>query len=294
MNTANRFLIISMCSSLLLGCANKNPTNPQDPYETLNRNIFKINTCLDKVILRPTAVVYNNLVAPPIQHGISNTLNNLVEPTTMVNDLLQGKFNFALIDMTRMLVNSTLGLGGLIDVAKHTGLPYHSNDFGKTFAYWSANKKSAYLMLPFLGPSTIRDTIGLPFAAGTNPLFYFNNNLVTYVPFAVYYVNTRAQLLTLDPMLNDAFDPYAAVRDAYLQRRNQQVIANAEQPDYCRYNPPQDETTFSQDAATANTSTVQPEPTDDFSIDEKTTQSAPEPVKNPQTAENDIFIPFPQ
>lgn len=237
---------LALCSLTLIGCTSKKPLTPQDPYEPLNRQMFKINTCLDKTVLRPAAIAYNHLIPSPIQQGVSNAFNNLLGPEAIVNDLLQGKPKYAVVDFLRTLLNSTLGILGVIDVAKHMGLPVHSNDFGKTFAVWSANKKSAYLMIPFFGPSTLRDAIGLPLAATTNPLFYFQSNVITYVPFAVYYVNLRAELLPLDKLIEDSFDPYAAVRDAYLQRRNEAVIANAATPDYSRHNPGEGEKPLTQ------------------------------------------------
>src|SRR3990167_1987410 len=271
MNNLTHMLMLAFAASSLLGCANTKPTDPRDPFETFNRGMFKFNRCLDKTVLKPTAVVYNNIVAPPIQKGVSNAFNNLLEPTVMVNDLLQGKINYAFIDLTRMIINTTFGLVGLIDVAKHVGLPYHSNDFGRTFAHWSAKKDSAYLMLPFFGPSTIRDTVGLPFAAATNPLFYFKSNVITYVPFAVSYVNVRAQLLPLDKMIDESFDPYAAIRDAYLQHRRQQIDANDAQGDYSRHHPLQEEETPSDTSSQDNVNhSNDPPPEDDFSFDDKT------------------------
>lgn len=274
MNITVRLLTATLMGSLLAGCSHKQATDPRDPYEAFNRQVFKVNHCLDRTVLRPAAVVYNNLVAPPIQQGVSNAFDNLLEPEIMVNDLLQAKLNFALIDMTRMLINTILGFGGIIDVAKHIGLPYHSNDFGKTFAYWSANKQSAYVMLPFWGPSTIRDALGLPFAAATNPLFYFKSDIITYVPFTLSYVNLRAQLLPLDKLVDEAFDPYAAVRDAYLQHRNAQIAANDMQADYCRYRPAQDERTFRQEVTEGNLNSLTP-PEKEFSFDDKTTRTMP-------------------
>ena len=225
--------LLGTASLALSGCAHVKTSNPIDPYEKVNRQLYKVNACLDKTVMRPAAIVYNNIIPSPIQQGVSNAFNNLLGPEAIINDLLQGRPGYAFLDFLRTIVNTTLGLGGILDVAKHFNLPTHSNDFGKTFAVWTHQTQSAYLMVPFFGPSTTRDIWGLPLAAAVNPLFYINNNVVTYLPFGLYYVNLRAQLLPLDKLIDQSYDPYIAVRDAFLARRNAAVIANNQAGDYC-------------------------------------------------------------
>ena len=220
-----------LCASLLYGCA-KNPVNPQDPYENFNRNMFKFNTCLDKILYRPVAKVYNFVTPKPIQDGVTRVFNNVEESTSFTNDFLQGKFRYALIDVTRFVVNSSIGIGGFFDVASHAGLPRHPNDFGKTFAYYSTSTLSPYIVLPFLGPSTMRDAFAIPANAATTWIVYINDRPLKYALGLIYYVNLRSSLLPMDKLMYEAFDPYAALRDAYLQHRNALVLQNAREGDY--------------------------------------------------------------
>lgn len=263
-----RTACLTLTPLLLSACAHGPNANPQDPYEPFNRQMFKINYSLDRTVMRPSAVIYNSLVPPPIQQGVSNAFNNLLGPEAIINDILQGRPGYALLDFLRTVVNSTIGVAGIFDVAKHMGLPTHGNDFGKTYALWRHRNESPYLMVPFFGPSTARDTVGLFLAAGTNPLFYINNNVVTYLPFALYYINLRAQLLPLDKLVDQSFDPYSAVRDAYLQRRNAAVAANTSAGDYCsRRGLPAEQPLSHYVAQGANIATTDNDALDDFSLD---------------------------
>lgn len=268
MNALLRCTSLITSSLLLSACAHGPNANPQDPYEPFNRQMFKINYSLDRTVMRPAAVVYDSLIAPPIQQGVSNAFTNLLGPEAIINDLLQGRPGYALLDFLRTVVNSTIGVAGVFDVAKHMGLPTHRNDFGKTYAVWTHNNCSPYLMIPFFGPSTSRDAVGLALAAGTNPLFYINNNVVTYLPFGLYYVNLRAQLLPLDKLVDSSFDPYIAVRDAYLQRRNAAVAANTGAGDYCsRRGTPVEQPITSYVAQGANMPASTNDALDDFNLD---------------------------
>lgn len=275
MNALLRTTTLCLSAALVSACAHGPNANPQDPYEPFNRQMFKINYSLDRTVMRPAAVVYNSLVPSPFQQGVSNAFNNLLGPEAIITDLLQGRPGYALLDFLRTVVNTTIGVGGLFDVAKHMGLPVHGNDFGKTYAVWRNRVESPYVMIPFFGPSTSRDAIGLVLAAGTNPLFYINNNVVTYLPFGLYYVNLRAQLLPLDKLVDQSFDPYAAVRDAYLQRRNAAVAANLSAGDYCsRHGAPVEQPLNSYVAQGANMNASDNDALDDFSLDAQPANSA--------------------
>ncbi len=200
--------------------AHKKPKK-EDPLQTYNRSMYKVNTSLDRYALKPAAKVYNKVLPHPIKQGIANFFNNLNMVPTIVNDVLQGHIYQASSDGWRFLVNSTIGLGGFIDVAKQIGLKPNHEDFGLTLASWGYTK-SAYLVLPFLGPSTVRDALALP-------VNFFMFSAWSFIsPFAVKagmigmdVVNQRAELLQYDNVFTQAaFDPYAFERNAYLQRRN--------------------------------------------------------------------------
>lgn len=213
----------------LSGCIrHPDPTNPQDPFEGFNRAMFAFNMDIDHLIFRPISTVYDTLVPPPLKGGVDNFFDNVGELTTIPNDVLQGKFKYALSDFMRLFINTTLGLGGLFDVASHMGLPKHYEDFGLTLAYWSGGKPSAYLVLPLLGPGTFRKAIGLGPDVATNPFTYIEPDYIKYLAWTLRGISIRAKLLDSNAVLDEAFDPYALVRSAYLQRRKQLLAENQE------------------------------------------------------------------
>lgn len=199
--------------------------NNQDPYETYNRHTFKMNRTLDKVIFKPVATVYQTVLPAPIPKGISNFFSNLNSGPTVLNDVLQLKFHQGIIDTLRFITNSTAGIGGLMDVASDIGLPKHSEDFGLTLARWGY-KNSNYIVLPILGPSTVRDTIGLPVDYETAVTAYVHPVALRNSLWGVNFTSHRANLLKVDKVINQAFDPYVSVRDAYMQFRNNQIKNN--------------------------------------------------------------------
>ncbi len=237
--------IIAAVGLLAAGCA-RTPTNPEDPYENFNRFMFALNMDVDHLVLRPTAKIYKNATPPFFQTGVNNAYNNLAELNTAPNDLFQGKINWTLIDITRFLVNSTIGIAGLFDPASHMGLPTHNNSLGLTLAYYSDNKKSPYLLLPILGPSTFRSLLSVPFAVATNPFTYYGPDYVTYGVYALGVINARANLLDTDKFVDDAFDPYAAVRNAYLTKTHDRVNRILTEGDYNRLKKPSEQENFSE------------------------------------------------
>jgi len=221
-----RLITLTFYLALLAGCAHK-PSDPSvDPYETFNRAVFAFNEDIDHLIYRPAAVLYQAIVPPPFQKGIGNFFDNIQILTTLPNDLLQGKTQFVVLDVWRFIINSTLGIAGLFDVAQHLGLPKHYNDFGMTLAYWSGKKQSPYLMIPFLGPSTFRDAFSLPFDYYMSPYPYIDSTSTRWIFLGVNYLNLRAQLLQTDKLIQESFDPYLFVRSAYLQHRHAIVTKN--------------------------------------------------------------------
>lgn len=227
-------LSISLAGSLALaGCASKG-TNPADPYESFNRRVYKFNTAFDNVFLKPPAKVYRKVLPGFVRKGVNNFYNNLDLIPTVGNDILQAQGKWAIRDTWRFVINSTLGIGGVLDVAQTFGLQPHSNDLGLTLAKWG-DKNSPYLVLPFLGPSTIRDGAGWLFQfALYSPYVYINDDAVVYSLLALRYVDLRAQLLDTERLMDEALDKYSFMRDAYLQHRNY-LIAGAEQDNGALY-----------------------------------------------------------
>jgi phospholipid-binding lipoprotein MlaA len=207
---------------LCTGCATAR--NPSDPLEPLNRKVFQFNETLDKAVTRPVAQGYQAIVPPPVRGGITNFFGNFRDVTTAVNNLLQLKVPRAASDLGRIAINSTLGILGFFDVASRLGLEKHDEDFGQTLGHWGV-QPGPYLMLPLLGPSTARDTVGLIGDYFTDPEFYlFTSSPESYIVFGVRVINLRANLLAVESVLDQAgLDRYAFLRDAYLQRRRNQV-----------------------------------------------------------------------
>jgi phospholipid-binding lipoprotein MlaA len=224
-----KILAILICITFTIittGCARK-PSNPAvDPYENFNRAIFAFNTDIDHLVYRPASKVYRAITPGFARKGVSNVFDNIGELTTMPNDLLQGKIRYIFLDFWRLVINSTFGVGGLFDVATKLGLHKHYEDFGMTLAYWSGGTRSAYLVIPLLGPSTFRTAFGLPFDAAASPWPYFNPNYIGWSAAGLKYLNIRTKLLNTDKLVDDAFDPYIFVRNAYLQHRNRQIDEN--------------------------------------------------------------------
>ncbi|KTD61270.1 MlaA family lipoprotein [Legionella spiritensis] len=208
---------------LLTACVSKG-SNPDDPYESLNRNIYKFNTAFDATMLKPPARLYKAVLPDPVRAGINNAYNNINMIPTVGNDLLQAQWRYAVKDTWRFIINSTFGLAGFVDVAdKRFGLPPHSNDLGLTFAKWG-DKKSPYLVIPLLGPSTFRDGMGMLFEYTImTPYPYLRNDAVIYGLIGLRYVDLRAQFFDTERLMNEALDPYAFIRDAYLQNRNYRI-----------------------------------------------------------------------
>lgn len=222
-----KFLTLFLILISLFGCARKPGPPSIDPYEKFNRKVFAFNRGMDRAVLRPIAKAYHTVIPPIAQIGVTNFFDNIQELDTLSNDLLQGKIGFVSLDFWRFVINTTLGVGGLIDVASSLHIPKHYQDFGLTFAYWSrSSNQSPFIMLPFFGPSTGRDFVGLPFDFATAPQMYLCGRAVSFSIYGVQVINLRSQYLAADKLMNDAFDPYIFVRDAYLQTRNRLIENN--------------------------------------------------------------------
>jgi phospholipid-binding lipoprotein MlaA len=202
------------------GCATQ---ANRDPLEGINRGVYKFNDVTDKVILKPVASGYKAITPTPVRKGVNNFFNNLGSITTVLNDLLQLKFSHAFKDTGRFVINSTFGIAGLIDVASMDNVPQHKEDFGQTLGFWGAGN-GPYLVLPILGPSSVRDTTGLvvdTFSSDPIQYLHYHDVAASNWTRAAQLVDKRTELLDAKDLVDDAsLDPYAFARDAYLQRRD--------------------------------------------------------------------------
>lgn len=216
------------------GCAGVRHANGiRDPIEGVNRAIYKFNDALDRAVLKPVAETYMEITPELAQTGISNFFDNLTYVNVIVNDFLQGKAVQGLADTGRLLLNTTLGFAGLIDVATPRGLVKHAEDLGQTLGVWGFGE-GFYLVLPLLGPTTVRDAPGLAVGSGTNPLFYVGNLAITIPGGAVGVVDNRARLNDAIRLRDEAaIDSYIFTREAYLQRRSYLISdGNPPEPEY--------------------------------------------------------------
>lgn len=216
--------VIALFALVLAGCATvpSGKPDPRDPWEGFNRASYKFNDALDRAVAKPAAKGYKKITPRVVRTGVSNFISNLGTITTVVNDVLQGKMKQAGQDSGRFLLNSTLGLGGLFDPASAAGLERNDEDFGQTLGKWGV-RSGPYLMLPFLGPSTVRDTFARVPDQFTNPVNYLEDDSTRIIIRAVDFLDLRAGLLDLEPQLEKSYDKYGFIRNAWLQRREFQV-----------------------------------------------------------------------
>ena len=205
------------------------PANPKDPYEPFNRVVYHFNDFLDKLILKPVATLYTKIVPKPLAKGISNVFANIDTVPTVANDVLQANFYQATSDFWRLAINSSVGILGFFDVAKDIGLEPNKEDFGLTLARWGYTN-SNYLVLPFFGPSTLRDGLGIPVDYyGFSIYPYITPIKDRYIIYGVGVVARRADLLRFQNVFDQAsLDKYVFMRDAYMQRRNYLIQRNKE------------------------------------------------------------------
>ena len=230
MRSTTRISLLSLCLLLLCGCATLPPgskRDPRDPWERMNRSFYKFNDVLDRAIVKPTAKGYTHL-PQPMQTGVHNFFDNLNYPITIVNDLLQGQVVPFFSDIGRFVFNSTVGLGGLFDPATAAGMQKNNRDFGQTLGKWGV-PKGPYVVVPIFGPYTVRDGIGaVTVDYYANPSNYTKFWISTSL-WLVRGVDRRARLLPLDATIQSAYDPYAFIRNAYLQNRDFMVTGGQSQ-----------------------------------------------------------------
>ena len=209
--------------SVLAGCASGPTADARDPLEPLNRSIYQFNEGIDRAIVKPVATAYVDVTPGPVRAGVGNFFDNLRDAWSAVNAALQARPREAAENGMRFGVNSTLGLVGLLDVASEMGLERTTLDFGQTLGRWGV-PDGPYLMLPLLGPSTLRDTVALPVDAQGDALGSVGHMPTRNEMQLLRLVDKRAGLLRAGEMLQDAaLDPYSFVRDSYLQRRQSQI-----------------------------------------------------------------------
>ena len=220
-------LIKRSCMALLavalVGCASTATQNPRDPIESFNRAMFTFNDAVDEAALKPAAEAYQRLLPDFVQSGIGNFFGNIGDIWTAANNLLQGKGADGASDIMRVAINSSFGLGGLIDIASPAGLPKHKEDFGQTLGKWGVSA-GPYIVLPLLGPSTLRDTAALPLDWKGDLWRSTDPANVRNIGAAVRVINQRAAVLDASNLIEEAaLDRYEFVRDAYLQRRQNSI-----------------------------------------------------------------------
>ena len=231
----HRLSQLALATSLLLvGCASAPTANPKDPWESMNRSVASFNDKLDDNVLKPVATGYRNVVPDLIQTGVRNVFNNFADMWSTVNNLLQLKPLNTAESLGRVIVNTVFGIYGIFDVATYIKLERHPEDFGQTLGYWGV-PSGPYLVLPLLGPSTLRDGASLPVDFAVSPTQYIDDIPTRNQVFALRLVSKRAELLKSGNMLEQAsIDKYSFTRDAYLQYRRSQIYDG---------NPPDEEDT---------------------------------------------------
>jgi len=221
---ASRWLTVILLTIALLGCASKTAIDPHDPYENYNRKMFAFNEGVDKVVLKPLATIYRGVLPYVVRRGISNVYSNVQEISSIVGHLLQGNPRKALHSSWRLVINSTFGMGGLFDIASRSNIKKDHTDFGVTFAKWG-DKDSPYLVLPLLGPSTIRDTVGFAYDFTLfRPSIFINSTAIRWTITGVRFISLRAEILNIEKIMDEiALDRYLLQRNAYLQFRNNRI-----------------------------------------------------------------------
>lgn len=217
-------IALVLLSLLLTACAGtqNRHTDPQkDPWEGFNRKIYAFNDGLDKVV-RPVAVGYDKVMPDPFQRGVGNFFRNLDAPVTFVNQILQGKVTQSADTFGRFLINSTIGLLGFFDIASRMGIPFYNEDLGQTLASWGY-EDSRYLMLPFFGPSTVRDGTGRLADSYYHPVGRAVHGRDRWGLLIFRGIDQRARFLDQDAELERAYDPYVLMRDVWLQNRRYQI-----------------------------------------------------------------------
>ena len=214
---------LSGCATAPSGGSDAAPVRAEhDPLEPLNRSLYAINDAVDRVTLKPIARGYKAVVPEFARRGVTNFSRNLFTPRSAVNNFLQGKPGPGFSELGRFIINTTLGIGGLIDVATAQGMPVYDEDFGQTLAVWGV-PEGPYLFIPILGPNTLLDAASIPIDIASDPLYHYDNSSVRDKVYALRVIDLRMRLLAAEALLEDSKDPYLTLRESYLQNRRFQV-----------------------------------------------------------------------
>jgi phospholipid-binding lipoprotein MlaA len=266
-----RLAALLFVALIAAGCATApGRTVNDDRFEGFNRGVYRFNDSIDRAALKPVAKAYKAVTPRFVRAGIGNMVSNIEYTSTILNQFLQGKPKQGLRDTGRFLLNTTLGVAGLFDVATAVGLEANDEDFGQTLAVWGV-PSGPYLTLPFFGPSTVRDAPGRVVGFFTDALTYVDIPWeVRWGERALDVVNTRAELLMVDPTLQRAYDPYAFIRDAWIQQREFQIFDG---------NPPPEqlEEDFGDEAETPADAAPPPDDSSGDQADEPKDESSDEP-----------------
>ena len=226
MKLSNQRIHMLLCGFILLlmqGCSTVKTTDARDPWESMNRSVYQFNDVLDTVAIKPAAKVYAAVLPSPVRTGIHNFLGNLGDVWSMANSALQLKGQATAETFMRITVNTFLGLGGVLDVATEMRLEKRKEDLGQTLGCWGV-KPGPYIVLPVLGPSTLRDTLATPLDIQGDMAQQFNDPATRNVLSATRVMDVRSSLLqTVDVIKEAALDPYTFVRDGYLQKRENDI-----------------------------------------------------------------------
>ena len=233
MNTSTRRRAASAAALLvaigLAGCqtireGRAGPGQRLDPWENWNRKVFNFNEDVDRAVLIPVSTAYADIVPQPVRRGVSNFFSNFADAWSAINNMLQGKISLGFEDATRVGTNTLFGLFGVLDVASEMGLDHHYEDFGQTLGRYGVGA-GAYVVLPILGPSSVRDAVALPIDWQATPTAFFEGTKTKAAMSVLQIVNTRSSLLGATRVIDDiSLDKYTFVRDAYLQRRRSLVF----------------------------------------------------------------------
>ena len=205
-----------------------------DPWEPANRSVYRFNDALDRAITKPVARGYRAILPEPVRQGVTNFSRNLLSPLSAVNNFLQGKPRDGTGELLRFIVNSSIGIGGIIDIAAMNGVEAHREDFGQTAAVWGI-PAGPYVTVLFLGPQTLRDALLLPIDLQLDPLYHYDVSSVRDRLYVLRLINLRANLLPLEDLLEDSADPYVTLRESFLQNREFAIYDG---------NPPSDDDEF--------------------------------------------------
>ena len=247
-----RLLVALGAATLLAGCATTGSVpHPDDPYEGFNRGMFKFNQRVDKYTLRPVARVYDTVAPNVVQKGVTNFFGNIGDIWIGANNILQGKVGDGIQDWMRFLVNSTWGIGGLIDIASDAGLTKHDEDFGQTLAVWGVGE-GPYVVLPLFGPRFLRDAVALPVDLIADPVGHVSDVRVRNSATGLRLTQNRATALGLEKTVRQgSLDQYGFVRDFYLQQRRYNVNDGNVTIEYEDFDAPADESADSPSPASS-------------------------------------------